>query len=192
MHFFDIYYYFSHFLNWGIPKKRASSLITFLKNHESQSKEIAHLHRSTVISELLSRLSCKSLLQSVPLQTPQVYFTINCSKISRCGSNNFCLMYCVHSFKTREMRPSENFSFSIYPEKHVHQLLETRAILEPSQGHVMLFLSWSGYRQWPVSGVWIEEIARWRERSGKKGRDQGCLPFTQTTRVEILCINTKL
>ena len=42
-------------------------------------------------------------------------------------------------FQTREMRPSENFSFSIYPEKHVHQLLETRAMLEPSQGHVMFF-----------------------------------------------------
>ena len=37
------------------------------------------------------------------------------------------------------MRPSENFSFSIYPEKHVHQLLETRAMLEPSQEHVMFF-----------------------------------------------------
>ena len=48
MHFFDIYYYFSHFLNWGIPKKRVSSLITFLKNQESQSKEIARLDRSTV------------------------------------------------------------------------------------------------------------------------------------------------
>ena len=33
------------------------------------------------------------------------------------------------------MRPSENFSFSIYPEKHVHQLLKTNAMLEPSQGH---------------------------------------------------------
>ena len=41
------------------------------------------------------------------------------------------------SLKTREMRPSENFSFSIYPEKHVHQPLETRAMLEPSQEHVM-------------------------------------------------------
>ena len=48
-------------------------------------------------------------------------------------------MYCVLSFKTREMRPSENFSFSIYPEKHVHQLLETRAMLEPSQEYVMFF-----------------------------------------------------
>ena len=37
------------------------------------------------------------------------------------------------------MRPSEDFSFSIYPEKHVHQPLETRAMLEPSQGHVMFF-----------------------------------------------------
>ena len=46
-------------------------------------------------------------------------------------------MNCVISFKTREMRPSENFSFSIYPEKHMHHLLETRAMLEPSQGHVM-------------------------------------------------------
>ena len=42
-------------------------------------------------------------------------------------------------FQTGEMRPLENFSFSIYPEKHVHQLLETRAMLEPSQGHVMFF-----------------------------------------------------
>ena len=48
-------------------------------------------------------------------------------------------MHCVLSFKTREMRPSENFSFSIYPEKHVHQPLETRAMLEPSQEHVMFF-----------------------------------------------------
>ena len=44
--FFDIYYYFSHFLNGGIPKNLASSLIIFLKNHESQSKEIARLDRS--------------------------------------------------------------------------------------------------------------------------------------------------
>ena len=42
-------------------------------------------------------------------------------------------------FKAREMRPSENFSFSIYPEKHVPQPLETRAMLEPSQEHVMFF-----------------------------------------------------
>ena len=60
----------------------------------------------------------------------------------------------------------------------------------PRTCHV--FLSWIGYRQFPVSGVWIEEMGRWRERSGKKGRDQGCLPFTQTTRVEILCINITL
>ena len=37
------------------------------------------------------------------------------------------------------MLRSENFSFSIYPEKHMHHLLETRAMLEPSQGHVMSF-----------------------------------------------------
>ena len=42
-------------------------------------------------------------------------------------------------FKAREMRPSENFSFSIYPEKHVHQLLETRAMIKPSQEHVIFF-----------------------------------------------------
>ena len=37
------------------------------------------------------------------------------------------------------MRPSENFSFSIYPDKHMHQLLEIRAMLEPSQEYVMFF-----------------------------------------------------
>ena len=194
MHLLAFHYYFSHFLNWGIPRKLTSSLITFLKNHESQSKKIARLDRSKLgnISAAFTPpvlIFCSNQCnfrhrKSISLQIVLRFHVV--------GAMTF--VWCIVYFpsKTREKRPSENFSFSIYPEKHMHHLLETRAMLEPSQGHVMFFLSWSGYRQFPVSGVWIEEMGRWRERSGKKGRDQGCLPFTQTTRVEILCINTKL
>ena len=40
----------------------------------------------------------------------------------------------------------------------MHQLLETRAMLEPSQGHVMFYHEVG--TGWPVSGVWLEEIGR--------------------------------